>query len=292
MAMAEIQGVAHSSIKTHNRILLNKIPKKKNTYVQSSFLFSLFLLSRSTRIWPFGPSRTIFFSRSNSRWRIKQKNKPKIYTFLTNLPYIYFFALFFYLLLHRLAVRIRLPFYDVLQVIIVLLQAYYWEFRHHSTVCCCELADISYFRAEQPSSSSPSSSSLSWSWSTPSLSSSSLLLFEPQYPESKFHWKRIRNPVPGIRNPWSWIPIQVSLGFVSLRDFYALVTQGAEVTKSLETSATLVYGVTVTDRSRLLGSCHWLIQESDEEKDSPRKRVTTDCGPVMLLPLRVFLKKE
>ena len=40
------------------------------------------------------------------------------------MPYIYFFALFFYLLLHRLAVRIRLPFYDFPQVIIVLLQAY------------------------------------------------------------------------------------------------------------------------------------------------------------------------
>ena len=112
----------------------------------------------------------------------KRINQKIIYIFLTNLPYIYFFALFFYLLLHRLAVRIRLPFYDFLQVIIVLLQAYYWEFRHHSTVCCCELADILYFRAEQPSSSSPSSSSLSWSSSSPSLSSSSSLLFEPQYP--------------------------------------------------------------------------------------------------------------
>ena len=79
MAMAEIEGVAHRSIKTHNRILLNKIPKKKNTDVQSSVLFSLFLLTRSARIWPFGPSRTIFLSRLNSRWRIKQKNKTKIY---------------------------------------------------------------------------------------------------------------------------------------------------------------------------------------------------------------------
>ena len=184
MAMAEIQGVAHSSIKTHNRILLNKIPKKKNTDVQSSLLFPLFLLTRSTRIWAFGPSRTIFLSRFNSRWRIKQKNKTKIYIFFTNLPYIYFFGLFFYLLLHRLAVRIRLPFYDRFST------SYYCSapglLRHHSTVCCCGLANILYFRVEQPSSSSPSSSSSSsssWSSSSsPSLSSSSSLLFEPRYP--------------------------------------------------------------------------------------------------------------
>ena len=36
---------------------------------------------------------------------------------------IYFFVLFFCLLLHRLAVRISLPFYDFLQVIIVLILA-------------------------------------------------------------------------------------------------------------------------------------------------------------------------
>ena len=44
-------------------------------------------------------------------------------------------------------------------------------------------------------------------------------LWNPEYisrnPESKFHWQRIRNPVPGIRNPWRgvqnprlyWMPL-------------------------------------------------------------------------------------
>ena len=41
-----------------------------------------------------------------------------------------FFVLFFCLLLHHLAVRISLPIYDFLQVIIVLIQVYNWEIRH------------------------------------------------------------------------------------------------------------------------------------------------------------------
>ena len=111
--------------------------------------------------------------------RIKQK-----YIYFSQICPIYFFGLFFYLLLHRLAVRIRLPFYDRFST------SYYCSapglLRHHSTVCCCGLANILYFRVEQPSSSSPSSSSSSsssWSSSSsPSLSSSSSLLFEPRYP--------------------------------------------------------------------------------------------------------------
>ena len=55
--------------------------------------------------------------------------------------YIYIF-LFFCLLLHRLAVSTSLPFYDVLQIIIVLIQVYNWESRHQSMVCRCGLADI------------------------------------------------------------------------------------------------------------------------------------------------------
>ena len=59
--------------------------------------------------------------------------------------YIYIFVLFFCLLLHRLAVRISLPFYDFLQVIIVLNQVYNWGIRHHSKVYRCGLAGILYF---------------------------------------------------------------------------------------------------------------------------------------------------
>ena len=44
-----------------------------------------------------------------------------------------------------LIIRISLPFYDFLQVIIVLNQVYNWEIRHHSKVCRCRLADILYF---------------------------------------------------------------------------------------------------------------------------------------------------
>ena len=35
---------------------------------------------------------------------------------------------------------------NFLQVIIVLIQVYDWEIRHHSTVCRCGLADILYDR--------------------------------------------------------------------------------------------------------------------------------------------------
>ena len=45
------------------------------------------------------------------------------------LKYI-FFVLFFGFLLHHLAVRISLPIYDFLQVIIVLIQVYNWEIRY------------------------------------------------------------------------------------------------------------------------------------------------------------------
>ena len=34
---------------------------------------------------------------------------------------------------------------NFLQVIIVLIQVNDWEIRHHSTVCCCGLADILFF---------------------------------------------------------------------------------------------------------------------------------------------------
>ena len=54
---------------------------------------------------------------------------------------IYIYFLFFRSLLHRPGVRISLPFYDFLQVIIVLMQVY-WEIRYHSTVCRRDLADI------------------------------------------------------------------------------------------------------------------------------------------------------
>ena len=72
------------------------------------------------------------------RWRSKQKNKTK---YIYSNKFIYIFIK----LLHRLAVRISLPFSDFLQVIIVLIQVYNWEIRHHSTVCRCGLADILYF---------------------------------------------------------------------------------------------------------------------------------------------------
>ena len=53
------------------------------------------------------------------------------------------FLLFFCLLLYRLAVRTSLPFHIFLRLI-VLIQVYNWEIRHHSFVCCCGLADILY----------------------------------------------------------------------------------------------------------------------------------------------------
>ena len=57
---------------------------------------------------------------------------------------MYFFVLFFCLLLHLLARRISLPFHIFPQVVIVLIQVYNWEIRHHSFVCRCGLADILY----------------------------------------------------------------------------------------------------------------------------------------------------
>ena len=67
--------------------------------------------------------------------------KPKYWTNFFN---HIFFVLFFCLLLHGLAVRISLPFHIFLQVLIVLIQVYNWEIRHHSLVCRCGLADILY----------------------------------------------------------------------------------------------------------------------------------------------------
>ena len=67
--------------------------------------------------------------------------KPKYWTNFFN---HIFFVLFFCLLLHGLAVRISLPFHIFLQVLIVLIQVYNWEIRHHSLVCHCGLADILY----------------------------------------------------------------------------------------------------------------------------------------------------
>ena len=56
---------------------------------------------------------------------------------------IYIFVLFFSLLLHRLAVRKnQFAVLYFLQVVIVLIQVYNWEIRHHSTVCRCVLAGI------------------------------------------------------------------------------------------------------------------------------------------------------
>ena len=53
-----------------------------------------------------------------------------------------FFVLFFCLLLHSLAVKISLTFYDCLPIIIVLIQVYNWQIWHHSMICCCGRADI------------------------------------------------------------------------------------------------------------------------------------------------------
>ena len=59
-----------------------------------------------------------------------------------NLFNVYFVVLFFCLFVHRLALRISLPF---LQVVIVLIRVYNSEILHHSTVCRCGLA-ISKFQ--------------------------------------------------------------------------------------------------------------------------------------------------
>ena len=49
-----------------------------------------------------------------------------------------------------------MPFYDFLQLIIVLIQVYNGDIRHHSKVCRCGLADILYFtRVPSPRSWSP-----------------------------------------------------------------------------------------------------------------------------------------
>ena len=55
-----------------------------------------------------------------------------------------FFVLFFWLLLHSLAVKISLPSYDFLSIIIVLIQVYNWQIRHHSMVFAVDLL-IYYF---------------------------------------------------------------------------------------------------------------------------------------------------
>ena len=44
---------------------------------------------------------------------------------------------------------ISLPFHDFHQVIIVLIQVYSWEIRHHSLVCRCGLAEVLYFGTKQ-----------------------------------------------------------------------------------------------------------------------------------------------
>ena len=49
------------------------------------------------------------------------------------------------LLLHRLAVRISLPFHIFLQVVIVMIQVYNWKIRHHSLVCRSGLDDFLYW---------------------------------------------------------------------------------------------------------------------------------------------------
>ena len=65
--------------------------------------------------------------------------KPKYWANLFNYTF-FFFCLF----LHRLAVRISLPFHIFLHVVIVLIQVNNWEIQHHSLVCRCGLADILY----------------------------------------------------------------------------------------------------------------------------------------------------
>ena len=51
--------------------------------------------------------------------------------------YIFLFYSFVYFF-------IALPFHIFLHVVIVLIQVYSWEIRHHSLVCCCGLADSLY----------------------------------------------------------------------------------------------------------------------------------------------------
>ena len=75
---------------------------------------------------------------SNFFWPLKKV------CYWANLFKYIFFALFFCLLLHRLAVRISSPFYIFLQVVILLIKVYIWEIRYHSLVCRCGLSDILY----------------------------------------------------------------------------------------------------------------------------------------------------
>ena len=51
--------------------------------------------------------------------------------------YIFLFYSFVYFF-------IALPFHIFLHVVIVLIQVYSWEIRHHSLVCCCGLANFLY----------------------------------------------------------------------------------------------------------------------------------------------------
>ena len=108
-----------------------------------------------TRIgdWPYRPSRathlvepTFCFSckqftafRKGNVWKVGSPSRAR----LGNLFKYISFLLFFCLLLYRLAVRTSLPFHIFLRLI-VLIQVYNWEIRHHSLVCCCGLADILY----------------------------------------------------------------------------------------------------------------------------------------------------
>ena len=70
------------------------------------------------------------------RWFSPSSNRASLFKYI-------FFVLFFSLLLHRLAVRKdQFAVLYFLQVIIVLIQVYNWEIRHHSTVRRCLLADI------------------------------------------------------------------------------------------------------------------------------------------------------
>ena len=58
--------------------------------------------------------------------------KPKYWAICLK---IYIYVLFFSLLLHRLAVRIRFAVSYFSTGLIVLTQVYNWEIRHHSLVC-------------------------------------------------------------------------------------------------------------------------------------------------------------
>ena len=72
----------------------------------------------------------------------------KKYTFCLNI-YIYIFFFFFFTSSSPFAVMISLPFHDFLQAVIILIQVYSWEIRHHSLVCRCGLAGFLYFGTKQ-----------------------------------------------------------------------------------------------------------------------------------------------